>query len=79
MLPGFPHQSMDIGRAPAPSLDQVRGIERAYQVKLHVIAGKLYHRNTTRPFDLKEAEKEFWKRHSIEAYGSELKVPYTNI
>jgi len=49
-IAGFAHGMYPIGRAPAPSLDQVRDLERKHEIKLHVIAGKLYIKDTTIPF-----------------------------
>ena len=39
---GFPRSSKPCGSVPAPTLDQVRNIERAYMIKIDVRGGLMY-------------------------------------
>ena len=54
---GFPKTYKPCGSVPAPTMDQVRRIERAYMTKLHVKLGLLYFKEDGRVFTKEEAAK----------------------
>jgi hypothetical protein len=50
---GFERKTVPNGTYPAPTIDQVRNIERKYNIKLHVKRGLMYFANTNTVFDPK--------------------------
>ena len=53
---GAPRTLTPLGSTPAPTIDQVRNLERAYLCKIHVRQGIMYFRNEDIPFTHEEAE-----------------------
>lgn len=53
---GFPKGLTPVGGIPAPTIDQVRQLERKYKTRLHAKMGLIYFKTDGRLFDAQEAE-----------------------
>ena len=68
---GMPRRTPDPWSQPvAPTLDEVRAIERAYMVKLHVKKGFMYFKDTGEAFTHAEGEKR--RKERIKAMITEV-------
>lgn len=54
---GAPRTTKPTGMTPAPTIDQVRNIERAYLCRIHVKNGVMYFKNTSTAFTPERGKK----------------------
>ena len=71
---GFPRSSQRCGSVPAPTMDQVRKIEREYGQRLRVFQGVMFFKEDSVLFTKEEGQK----RYEADCHQENIGARYTN-